>query len=295
MTERNEAVSVRKRLQERARRDGEDMQRLLVRYAIERLLYRLSSTEHAADFVLKGATLFALWMGKPHRATKDLDLLGRGSPDVERLVTVFQQIAMVACPEDGMVFDAASITGAPIRQDATYAGVRVVVPAALAGARIKVHVDIGLGDAMVPAPSFVEIASVLDLPRPRLRAYAPETVVAEKLEALVVLGIATSRMKDVYDLELIRRGFPFDATLIAAVAATFSRRGTPIPTTLPIGLSDEFATDRIKQSQWQAFLRKAGGEPELDLAEVVAALRAWLWPVLQEAGQALPLPPPQVR
>ncbi len=285
MKTKNTAISVRARLLDRARRDGDDFQRLLVRYAIERLLYRLSSTRHAEDFVLKGATLFALWMGKPHRATKDLDLLGRGTPDVERLVSIFQEIAAVACSEDGMTFDPAGISGSPIREDAAYAGVRVVVPGELAGARIRVQVDIGLGDATVPPPPLVEVTSVLDLPQPRLRAYAPETVVAEKLEALVVLGITTSRMRDLYDLDLIRRTFAFDGTLATAVAATFDRRGTPVPTELPIGLSDAFAADTVKRTQWTAFLRKAGGESDLELGAVIASLRAWLWPVLEQAAQ----------
>ena len=285
MKTKNTAISVRARLLDRARRDGDDFQRLLVRYAIERLLYRLSSTRHAEDFVLKGATLFALWMGKPHRATKDLDLLGRGTPDVERLVSIFQEIAAVACSEDGMTFDPAGISGSPIREDAAYAGVRVVVPGELAGARTRVQVDIGLGDATVPPPPLVEVTSVLDLPQPRLRAYAPETVVAEKLEALVVLGITTSRMKDLYDLDLIRRTFAFDDTLATAVAATFDRRGTPVPTELPIGLSDAFAADTVKRTQWTAFLRKAGGESDLELGAVIASLRAWLWPVLEQAAQ----------
>lgn len=284
MKTKNAAIAVRARLLDRARRDGEDFQRLLMRYAIERLLFRLSTSRHAEDFVLKGATLFALWMGKPHRATKDLDLLGRGPPDVERLVGVFREIAGAECPEDGVFFDPAGISGAPIREAATYAGVRVVVPGGLAGARIRVQVDIGLGDATVPPPHLVDVPSVLDLPQPRLRAYAPETVIAEKLEALVVLGIATSRMKDLYDLDVIRRTFAFDDALIDAVAATFARRGTALPVELTVGLSDAFGADTVKRTQWSAFLRKAGGEPELDLGAVVTELRAWLWPVLARAA-----------
>ena len=279
------ATAVRARLLRLSRSQGEDFQRMLVRYAIERLLYRLSISEHADAFVLKGATLFALWLGKPHRATKDLDLLGRGEPDVQRLIAVFRDIAAVDCAEDGMVFDADGITGAPIRAEATYAGVRVVVPAFLAGARLKVQVDVGMGDAMVPRPPTVEVTSLLDLPAPRMRAYARETVVAEKLEALVVLGLMTSRMKDLYDLDLLRRRFTFDDTLVHAVRATFNRRATLIPKALPVGLSDAFAADEVKQTQWRAFLRKAGAEQDLDLGEVVAGLRGWLWPVLQEAGK----------
>ena len=195
-----------------------------MRYAIERLLYRLSVSAYVDDFVLKGATLFAIWMGSPHRATKDLDLLGRGSPDEARLVGIFREIVSVPFPEDGMGFDGAGITSAAIRSEARYPGVRVVVPAELAGARLLVQVDVGLGDAAVPAPTPCEMASLLDLLGPRLPAYARETVVAEKLEALVVLGLATSRMKDLYDLELLRRTFSFDQRLHEAVAATFAWR-----------------------------------------------------------------------
>jgi hypothetical protein len=284
VTSKNPANAVRAKLLERARRDGDDYNRLLIRYAIERLLYRLSVTAHADDFVLKGATLFALWMGKPHRATKDLDLLGRGSPEVDRLVEVFQAIAAVACPEDGMVFDPASVVGEPIREETRYAGVRVIVSGQLAGAPVKVQVDVGMGDATVPPPTVVEVTSLLALPAPKLRAYARETVVAEKLEALVQLGIVNSRMKDFYDLDLLRRTFAFDDTLVEAVGATFARRGTRIPNELPIGLSDDFATDAVKLTQWSAFLRRVGGETALDLAEIVTNLRGWLWPVLIAAA-----------
>lgn len=280
MRSKNPAHAVRARLAELADRDGEDYNRLLVRYAIERLLYRLAVSPHADDFVLKGATLFAFWLGKPHRPTRDLDLLGRGSPDEGRLLDVFRAVAAVACPEDGLVFDPDSVVGEPIREEARYAGVRIVLAARLVTGTVKVQVDVGLGDATVPAPTIVEIKSLLSLPSPRVRAYAPETVVAEKLEALVQLGLANSRMKDFYDLDLLRRTFAFDDTLVDAVSATFTRRGTPIPTEVPIGLRDDFGADSVKRSQWAAFLRRSGGEAGLDLAEVVASLRGWLWPVL---------------
>ena len=285
---RNHAASVRAKLLGLAHDRGEDFQRVLIRYAIERFLYRISRSGHSEDFVLKGATLFALWLGQPHRPTKDLDLLGRGEPDIERLVGLFRAAVAVECPEDGIAFDAAGIAGALIREDALYGGIRVQVPGQLAGARFKIQVDVGLGDAVVPKPAVVEVPSLLDLPSPRLLAYARETVVAEKLEALVILGLASSRMKDFYDLALLHRTFPFDDTLVDAVRATFSRRGTPFPANLPSGLSDEFAADEVKRVQWRAFLKKVGGGDETDLGEVVVELRAWLWPVLQRAGAKRP-------
>lgn len=287
MSERNHAVSVRARLLNRARRDGEDFQRLLMRFAIERLLYRLSKSSHADAFVLKGATLFALWFGKPHRATKDLDLLGRGAPDLQRLIGVFQEVVEVSCPEDGIVFDPEAIVGAPIREEALYSGIRAVVPGHLSGARFKVQVDIGMGDSVVPEPVDREISSLLDLPTSAMRTYAKETVVAEKLEALVILGMTTSRMKDLYDLDLLRRAFEFDDVLVESVRSTFARRGTAIPKILPVGLSDEFAEDQMKQVQWHAFLRKSGGDQTLELARVVGIFgrgcgRCW-WLPLQSA------------
>jgi len=183
---------------------------VLIRFAIERLLFRLSESVHADDFVLKGATLFTQWLGQPHRATKDLDLMGRSGPDIGRLEQVFGEVADVPCVEDGVVFPSSEVVGRAIREDALYQGVRVVVPGHLAGARFKVQVDIGVGDAVVPPPERIEMTTLLPLPRPRLKAYARETVVAEKLEALVVLGLTTSRMKDIYDLDLLRERFAFD-------------------------------------------------------------------------------------
>lgn len=282
---KNHAISVRTKLLNRARADGEDFQRLLVRFAIERLLFRVSSSAHRDAFILKGATLFAQWLGKPHRATKDLDLLGHGTPDIDHFTQVFHEIVAIPCVEDGIVFDPAGITGETIREEADYPGVRVHVPGDLAGAVFRVQVDIGIGDATVPPPQHIEVTPLLDLPAPRLRAYARETVVAEKLEALVVRGLTTSRMKDLYDLDLLRRTYSFDDVLTDAIRATFARRGTPIPAEVPIGLSDAFAEDPGKLAQWSAFLRKATVGESPSLEAVIEALREWLVPVLQRAGR----------
>lgn len=284
---RDVAQAVRNRLLARARRDGEDFQRLLVRFAIERMLYRLSVSPHADAFVLKGATLFAIWMGTPHRATKDLDLLASGAPTVERFVGVFRELASMEIEDDGVRFGRDAVTGRPIREDANYAGVRVTVPGELAGARFKLQIDIGLGDAVVPPARSAEMPSLLDLPAPVLAMYPPETVVAEKLEALVVLGLTTSRMKDLYDLDLIRQTFAFDGTLVEAVRATFARRGTAVPSAVPTGLSEDFARDEIKLTQWKAFVRKSVDGQGRELAEVVADLRSWLWPVLQAVAEGV--------
>lgn len=182
-----------------------------------------------------------------------------------------------------MVFAVDQLLVAPIRAETVYAGTRLTVPAFIAKARVKIQIDIGQGDAMIPPPTTVEIPSLLDLPATTLQAYRPETVVAEKLEALVVLGLLTSRMKDLYDLRTIKNELEVDDHLVDAVRATFQRRQTPLPEDLPVGLSDAFADDVGKQKQWRAFLRKATDGESLALAEVVTELREWLWPVLRQA------------
>ncbi len=280
---RNYPSSVRARLLKQTYSTGENFQWLLIRYVIERFLYRLSKSEYKDRFILKGGTLFTLWLGKTHRATKDLDLLGYGTFNIVKMISIFKEIAGYVCIKDGVFFDIKNIIGKPIRQDARYQGIRLILPGNLAGARFRLQVDIGMGDATVPKPSIIEMNSILDLPTPHVFAYRPETVVAEKLEALIALGLATSRMKDLYDLRFMRDIFDYDNTLIKAVKATFSRRNTSIPTNLPIGLSDAFAINKIKLIQWQAFLKKSGVEHNLTLFEVITNLREWLWPVLKNS------------
>jgi predicted nucleotidyltransferase component of viral defense system len=183
-------ASVRARLLGLAREQGEDFQLLLTRYANERLLFRLSASGHAQQFVLKGAALFALWTGKPHRATRDLDLLGFGDPGVAHVREVFTKVLAHDVVDDGVHFDLATLAVDLIRDDQEYGGVRAEVVARVTNARVRLQVDVGFGDAVTPEALVVEIPPLLDFPAPRLRAYPRETVVAEKLEAMVKLGMA---------------------------------------------------------------------------------------------------------
>lgn len=276
------ATSVKQRLLNYSRDRGEVFNLVLVRFAVERLLYRLTRSPHADAFVLKGAMLFAAWTGKPHRPTQDVDLLGFGEPSTERLASVFREIVGVNVEPDGLTFDPASVQVEPIREEAIYDGLRVRLLAFLGTARIPLQVDVGLGDAITPGPRELTFGPMLDLPAPRLRTYPPETVIAEKLDAILVLGMANSRMKDYFDLWTLRQTMVFElAPLRAAIKATLERRGTPMPTALPVGLADSFAEDESKQKQWAGFIRKMGdarGTPSL--AEVVVLVRAFLEPVL---------------
>jgi predicted nucleotidyltransferase component of viral defense system len=227
---RNLAASVRQRLFNLAKQRGDDFQILLTRYAVERLLYRLSQSPHSSQFLLKGATLFTLWGGGPYRSTRDLDLLGSGDRSVQRLEGVFRDICAVQVEPDGLRFAAETVEGDEIREDLEYGGVRVILIANLERARIQIQVDIGFGDVVTPPPEDVEFPTILDFPAPHLRAYRRETVVAEKFQAMVMLGVANSRMRDFYDVWLLSRRFEFNGMpLSQAIKGTFARRRTPYP------------------------------------------------------------------
>lgn len=277
---RNIGVSVRARLLERARAEQTDFQSLLTRYALERLLYRLSVSDERERFILKGAMLFAIWRDDPFRPTRDVDLLGRGDPNPASIAESIRSICSVTVPDDGVVFDVSGIEAAAIRDEAEYAGVRVRTSATIAGARLPIQIDIGFGDAITPNAVEMEYPTLLEAPAPMLRAYPPETVVAEKVEAIVSLGVANSRMKDFYDLWMIAQTFSFDSAVLAdAIQQTFERRRTAWPDQTPAGLTDAFASE--KSVQWRAYLaRDRLLAAPATLIEVIECLRTFLLPVL---------------
>lgn len=279
-------ASVRARLLRLARERGEDFQLVLTRYANERLLYRLASSEHASRFVLKGATLFTIWTGEPHRATRDVDLLGFGDPSEHHIRAVFADVIAVEVDDDGVRFDARMLEVGPIREEQDYGSVRVVLVAQVTSAKVRLQVDVGFGDAITPDAVNVDFPPLLDFPAPSLRAYPRETVVAEKLEAMVKLGQANSRMKDFYDLAVLSQTFAFEGELLVrAIAATFARRGTPLPAGLPVALTQEFTDDRMKTTQWSAFVRKSGAPPLGELRYVAATIARFVEePLFAAAG-----------
>ena len=285
----NIGASIRDRLLNKARAEKLDFNLLLTRYALERLIYRLSISEQRDQFLLKGALLFDLWFDVPHRPTHDVDFLGFGSAEIPHLEEVFCNICRIEV-EDGIVFQSESVKAVEIRKDANYAGVRVTLMGLLDSARCPVQADIGFGDAVVPGPEDVCYPIILSgVPQPQLRGYPRYTVVAEKLEALTSLGILNSRMKDFFDLWILAKHSDFDGQVLSrAVAATFERRGTPLPHGAPIGLSDEFINDAQKDKQWHAFLRKNALAP-MPLVSVIADLQKFLLPVLGAAAESTEL------
>lgn len=281
----NVAASVRARLLNVAKAQGVDFNQVLVRFALERILYCLTQSQHADRFLLKGALLFTLWYDMPHRATRDADLLGFGASDLDSVAETFRDIAAVAV-DDGIVFDPASVTVEEIRKEAGYGGVRVIIAGELAKARCKTQIDVGFGDAVTPAP-VDSIYPVLldDLPAPKLRAYPTYTVIAEKLHAIALLGMTNSRLKDYFDLSVLLERETLDTDLLGqAIKATFERRGMSMPDDVPIGLTDEFAHDASRQSLWLAFLKKNELPPD-PLPGIVERLRVALAPALNTSNR----------
>lgn len=277
------AHSVRQRLLNLSRERGEDYNLLLTRYAIERFLYRLSLSAHRANLILKGALLFQLWAREMHRATRDMDLLAVESAKAVDIETKLNAICSTPVEEDGLTFNLTELRLVDIREDNRYGGIRARFPARLGSAKITMQIDFGFGDAVTPPPIETDYPTLLDMAAPRILAYPRETVVAEKLEAIVDLGLDNSRMKDYFDLWFIVVTFQDDATsLTLAVKHTFARRRQPLPEATPVGLSDTFAQDELKRAQWSAFLDRAIGA-SLSLDEVVTTVRAFAMPLFAAA------------
>ncbi len=272
-------ASVRARLGALARSKEINLELYLVRYALERLLYRLGQSKYRQRFILKGAMLQTVWLEDPFRPTRDLDLLAHGDSEATNVKAIFHEILSIDS-DDGIVFDLKSLSVEPIRQETDYGGLRLETTAHLAGARIKVQIDLGFGDAVIPDAMEIESPALLDSPAPRIRAYPKEAVVAEKLQAIVALGAANGRMKDFYDLWMMSGYFVFDgATLAKAITATFARRNTPLPVEIPIGLSDGFATDADAVRRWGFFTtRNVLSQQPGPFGEIIAVLRGCLMP-----------------
>lgn len=278
---KNVAASVRAKLLNLSRAKGVPLNALMEQYATGRFLYRLAQSKYRERFVLKGAQLFRIWEAEEHRPTRDLDLLGFGEATEEAIQGIFTELTQTDVdPPDGLEWGEVNVTS--IRDEVAYGGVRAKVNVHLAGARLGIQIDVGFGDAITPEASEKEWHEILPFPSARLLVYPPETVVAEKLEAAVSLGIDNSRMKDFYDLHWLQSHLNFDgAVLIEAVANTFARRGTEVPGETPMAFTGEFCNDEQKLVQWNAFLRK-GKLTLMPLDEVVGDLAQFLLPVIRK-------------
>jgi predicted nucleotidyltransferase component of viral defense system len=279
---KNVGASVRSRLLNVSKQRRQPFDLLLNNYVLERLLYRLSQTKHRERFILKGAMLLTKWFEDPLRPTRDLDFLGIGDNDQDEMVRIFQEICGVSF-NDGVVFDPKSVKIDRIREETEYGGLRITAMATVDTAKIRIVIDIAFGDSVEPGLQEMDLPVLLDFPAPHLRAYARETVIAEKFQAMVMLGRANSRMKDLYDIWVLSRNFEFkDDKLSRAIAATFARRKTEIPSELPDALTSAFAEDAAKIQPWNSFVEDVAFQPG-SLAEVIKDLAAFLMPYAAEA------------
>lgn len=288
----NIQASIRQRLLNLSRERREDFNLTLTRYGLERFLYRLSISKARDRFVLKGAMLFAVWADVPYRPTRDLDLLGYGDDSTERIKELFQELCRIHVESDGIEFSPQSVQVEDIRPEEEYQGKRIRLTGRLGTATIRLQVDVGFGDAVTPEAKRIAYPVLLGHPEPMILAYPKETVVSEKLQAMVAFGIVNSRMKDFYDIWELSRRFSFDGeTLAQAIRATFERRRTPIPKDAPTALTESFAADIDKSRQWKAFLEKIGAGGEIPpLEEIIESLRAFLLPPMQAVGQGSAFP-----
>ena len=279
---KNVAASVRQRLLNRARETNRPFDELLQYYAMERFLYRLSQSDYSSVLILKGALMFVVWDAPRSRVTRDIDLLGHLQNSIENVVDMIKEVCQLKVESDGLVFAPDTVEGVRIKEDADYEGVRVRFLGGLERTRIHMQIDFGFGDTVFPIPEIVEYPTILDMLPPKLIGYPRETVVAEKFEAMVNLGMLNSRLKDFYDLWLLANQFDFDGQkLTRAVKETFSHRATSLASD-PIALTGEFSRDPVKKVQWSAFLRKTRLEyAPKDLTQVVATLRVFLPPIIE--------------
>lgn len=274
----NLPASVHQRLLNIARRDRVELEYVLLRYANERLLYRLSQSNTREQFILKGAMVLLVWGREVARQSRDIDLLGRQQIATEHVRDIFRVLCDLDVLPDGLRFDRESVDVQEIREQAEYGGVRVHVAAYLGKARVRLQIDIGFGDAVSPPPLEADLPVLLDFPAPHLLAYPKETVVAEKLEAIVRLGVANTRLKDFYDLWALARSYAFDGPALAtAIEATFRRRQTELPSDVPAGLRPEFA--ERAETQWRAFCRRIDQHDVPPLVEATEAIRDFVMPI----------------
>ena len=291
----NLGASVRARLLNIARKESIDYNRILIRYAQERLLYRISISPYCDNFVLKGALLFLSYGMSDLRPTKDMDFLGRGiQSDVEAIRSIMEEIAAEAV-DDGVVFDSSKIAVERIAEQAEYGGIRVSIGCSVGGARNILHVDVGFGDRITAGPVEVDFPVMLDFPAPRVKVYSLESAIAEKFEAIVRLNVVTSRMKDFYDLVHLAGHHSFQARVLAeAIRVTFSTRGTPLADRRLI-LTDTYRNDHSRQAQWMAFHATNRLTPVRSFGEALALIEHFLEPILVDPTPDLRWMPDQLQ
>ena len=264
-------ASIRARLQNKANDTGRPFAEVMQYYGIERFLYRFSKSEYKDKFILKGALMFTVWDVPERRTTLDIDFLGRYDNQTIEIEKVMKDVCNVDVQADGLVFDAKTVTAQKIKEDADYEGVRVKFTGFLDRSRISMQIDVGFGDAVYPKPKMIDYPVILDLPKPHLKGYAPETVVSETFEAMVQLGLLNSRMKDFYDIWLMMRQFDFEGTELAeALKRTFAHRKTSFPQGRQLFVEEIYDENSDRQMLWKTFLKKGNIKHASEKLSIIA-------------------------
>ena len=254
---KNIQASIRARLQNKAKETSRPFSEILQYYGMERFLYRFSRSKYADKFVLKGALMFTVWQILERRTTLDIDFWTNYNNQIATIEKVIKGVCDVAVIPDGLVFDSETVKGQKIKEGADYEGVRVKFRGFLEHSRIAMQIDVGFGDVIYPKPKVIDYPVILDLPKPHLKGYTAESVVSEKFEAMVKLGLLNSRMKDFYDIWLMMRQFDFDRSKLAeALKRTFGYRKTPLPEHKPLFAEEIYDEKSDRQTLWKAFLKK---------------------------------------
>ncbi|MFW6134864.1 MAG: nucleotidyl transferase AbiEii/AbiGii toxin family protein [Elusimicrobiota bacterium] len=283
MNDKNISASVRARLLNIAKNRNEIFTNLLIRYAMERFMYRLSISKYSDKFILKGAALYNYWHGEPHRPTIDIDFSSKNVTSIKEAEEMVMHLCRTDVNNDGLNFLEDTVSVEDIREENKYQKIRVKFKARLGQSIIPVQIDIGCGDTIIPPPEFIKYPTLLEFPAPRLLAYSVETSIAEKIQILFEKGIINSRMKDYYDVRFLIDTFEIDGSkLQKAVEETFKRRNTSIPDSVPVALSEEFINDKQKNAQWKGFLNKIDiKEADLSLENTVMKVRNFIMPVIK--------------
>jgi predicted nucleotidyltransferase component of viral defense system len=283
---RDYSASVRSRLKNRMKETGEALNFIELQYVQERFLFRLSESEHRDKFILKGGTLFYIWAGMKYRPTKDLDFMFLGSLNRQNLVDEIRDICSDSHPEDGIDFVPESFTYEEIKEDHEYDGVRISFLAKIGSSKIFMKLDVCTGDKITPKPEENAYPKVLaEFSQPHLRTYPKETVIAEKVHAMISLDLMTSRMKDFFDVYILvtelEKTLDLD-TLKEAMTVTFEHRGLSITETPQRVWQEYFYNDQSKQNQWKAFMKRNKISGGLTLEHVCETLGNYLNPIIND-------------
>lgn len=284
---KNLEASVRSRLQNKAKERNSPFAEVLQFYGMERFLYRFSRSKYADEFILKGALMFAIWDIPERRTTLDIDFLSRHDNQIVSIEKVIKEVCEIKVPSDGLVFDPKTVAGQKIKEDADYEGIRVKFLGFLERSRIPMQIDMGFGDIVYPKARMVAYPAILDFPKPHLKGYPVESVVSEKFEAMVKLGLLNSRMKDFYDLWLLTRRFDFKGeNLVEALKKTFNHRKTSLPQKTPLFAEEIYDEKSDRQMLWKAFLNKGRIKQVPERLGVTAkAIEKFLTGPLEAIGQ----------